>query len=203
MRHLSKVESVPVDFRATSLGVAMCGRPKKASRMEKYCPENDQDPEEWENSSDDNKGRPRKMAKALVFQDECKSANVKTTRNRNCRRKTGESDDECVVNGQMGSVTIGDDDKENRNPRPPPSNGETLNLQGKRFIAREVDGDGYCLFRAVSLLLKGTEDYYSDFRDDAVDYLLQHQEEVEGFVTTSFDKHIANLSRNWWVETIA
>ena len=156
--------------------------------MEKYLPDEDIDSN---SSSDDDRGRPTKMDKALRFQRESKKAVVVN------------DDDEAppivkhISSGPLPTSPTNDDsEKENRQPRP--KNGKIIQFGKKKFEVLSVEGDGFCLFRAVSLLLNGSSDDYRQFHEQTIDYLCNHREEIEGFLNVEVEKHIANLSAVGW-----
>ena len=96
------------------------------------------------------------------------------------------------------SLSPTNDDSEKENSQPRPENGQIIQFGKKKFQVLSVEGDGFCLFRAVSLLLNGSSDNYRQFHEQTIDYLRNHRDEIEEFLDVEFEKHIANLSRVGW-----
>eukprot|EP01038_Epipyxis_sp_PR26KG_P004087 gene4087-5835_t len=65
---------------------------------------------------------------------------------------------------------------------------ERLYEHGLRII--EVEGDGNCLFRAVSHQLYCTEKYHKKLRNLCADHLIEHRKRFESFCPLNFDEYI-------------
>ena len=50
------------------------------------------------------------------------------------------------------------------------------------FVKQEVEKDGNCLFRSVSVLIYGTEDHHSKIRDYCCDFILMEREFFQNFI---------------------
>ena len=63
----------------------------------------------------------------------------------------------------------------------------------------ETAGDGNCFFRAVSRMVYASDELYLNVRSQAVEYLRNHWQEFEGFITndyTSVVNYITLMSRD-------
>ena len=50
----------------------------------------------------------------------------------------------------------------------------------------ETAGDGNCFFRAVSRMIFASDEFYLNVRSQAVEYLRNHRQEFEGFITNDY-----------------
>ena len=50
------------------------------------------------------------------------------------------------------------------------------------FTISDVQGDGNCLFRAVSFLVNGSEEGHADLRQKSTDWLISNQENIAHFL---------------------
>ena len=63
----------------------------------------------------------------------------------------------------------------------------------------EIEGDGNCLFRAVSHQLYLDEGHHNELRQQAVAHMEKHRERFIPFCPTNFDEHIKNMkSSGYW-----
>lgn len=71
-------------------------------------------------------------------------------------------------------------------------------LRGFGLIIREVEGDGNCLFRAVSDQLLGTESQHDHYRQLSVSQMLAHREDYEPFVEddADFEEYISKMRKS-------
>jgi len=58
---------------------------------------------------------------------------------------------------------------------------------------RDVNGDGNCLFRAISDQMTGKESNHRKFRRDAVDYVKNNKDDFAPFIEDDWDKFLSNL----------
>ena len=82
-----------------------------------------------------------------------------------------------------------------------------MRLNDCNLEMEETAGDGNCFFRAVSHMVYATDEFYLNVPSQAVEYLRNHGQEFEGFITndyTSVDNHITLMSRDghWTDNTI-
>jgi OTU-like cysteine protease len=64
----------------------------------------------------------------------------------------------------------------------------TLKKQGLEMI--EQEGDGNCLFRAVSLQVYGSADNHSEVREQCMDYMAKNEEHFSNFIAASSDDEV-------------
>ena len=63
----------------------------------------------------------------------------------------------------------------------------------------EIEGDGNCLFRAVSHQLYLDEGHHNELRQQAVAHMEKHRERFIPFCPTNFDEHIKNMKTSgYW-----
>ncbi len=63
----------------------------------------------------------------------------------------------------------------------------------------EIEGDGNCLFRAVSHQLYLDESHHEELRQQAVAHMEKHRERFIPFCPTNFDEHIKNMKTSgYW-----
>ncbi len=78
----------------------------------------------------------------------------------------------------------------------------TLQQHGYHII--EIEGDGNCLFRAISHQLYLNEEYHEQLRYFCVEHLKKHQKRFEKFIVDcKFDDYIEEMSKNGtWADDI-
>lgn len=64
------------------------------------------------------------------------------------------------------------------------------NIQRINFFIKDVQGDGNCLFRAVSDQVYGNENFHMIIREKCMDYIQAEREFFEKFIEGNFDKYI-------------
>lgn len=75
---------------------------------------------------------------------------------------------------------------------------QLLAPQGLHTI--DVEGDGNCFFRALAYLMNMD---HEELRDIAIDYMLNHPEQFEGFSEEGLDSYIDNMSKiNTWADNL-
>lgn len=65
---------------------------------------------------------------------------------------------------------------------------ESLKKQGLEMV--EQEGDGNCLFRAVSLQVYGSSENHSEVRERCMDYMAHNEEHYSGFIAASSDDEV-------------
>lgn len=62
----------------------------------------------------------------------------------------------------------------------------------------EIDGDGNCLFRAVCDQLEGSQGNYRQYRNEAIDYIVQNKDDFAPFIDDdqTFDEYIEEMSED-------
>lgn len=60
----------------------------------------------------------------------------------------------------------------------------------------EVEGDGNCMFRAVSHQLYMSEESHTELRGLCVDHMREHRERFEPFCPTNFDDHLRRMQNS-------
>ena len=68
---------------------------------------------------------------------------------------------------------------------------EKLNKRGFRIV--QIEGDGNCLFRAVSHQLFLREDRHEELRAKCVQHMLDHRKRFEMFCDENFDDHVQEM----------
>ncbi|PAV74306.1 hypothetical protein WR25_23555 [Diploscapter pachys] len=63
--------------------------------------------------------------------------------------------------------------------------------QMRGFDIKEVQGDGSCLFRAISYLIYGGEDFHEVVRKNCMDHMAKNRDHFEPFITEDFETYIA------------
>ena len=61
---------------------------------------------------------------------------------------------------------------------------------------RDVNGDGNCLFRAISDQMTGKESNHRKFRRDAVDYVKNNKDDFAPFIEDDWDKFLSTLGQD-------
>jgi len=61
---------------------------------------------------------------------------------------------------------------------------------------RDVNGDGNCLFRAISDQMTGKESNHRKFRRDAVDYVKNNKDNFAPFIEDDWDKFLSTLGQD-------
>lgn len=71
-------------------------------------------------------------------------------------------------------------------------------VRGFGLSIREVEGDGNCLFRAVSDQLLGTESQHEHYRQLSVSQMLAHREDYEPFIEddANFDEYMSKMRKS-------
>lgn len=68
-------------------------------------------------------------------------------------------------------------------------------LKGHGLVIRDVPGDGNCMFSAISDQLYGSTNRHFELRQQAVEYLSSHKNEICPFFTTEQSSLISDLAR--------
>lgn len=71
---------------------------------------------------------------------------------------------------------------------------DTLKRQGLEMV--EQEGDGNCLFRAVSLQVYGTADSHTELRERCMDFMSNNEEHYKDFVQGNFKEYIQRKRAN-------
>lgn len=71
---------------------------------------------------------------------------------------------------------------------------EVLKRQGLEMV--EQEGDGNCLFRAVSLQVYGTADSHAELRERCMDFMSNNEEHYKNFVQGNFAEYIRRKRAN-------
>ena len=69
-------------------------------------------------------------------------------------------------------------------------------MKNNNFEIKEIDGDGNCLFRAVSDQVYGTDEYYNIIRDKCMDYMEIQKKFFKLFIEGDFDDYIQKKRKN-------
>ena len=65
-----------------------------------------------------------------------------------------------------------------------------LRLNDYNLEMEETAGDGNCFFRAVSRMVYTSDEFYLNVRSKVVEYLRDHRQEFEGFITNDYTSSI-------------
>jgi len=68
-------------------------------------------------------------------------------------------------------------------------------LESKGLHVFKIEGDGNCLFRAVSHQLFMNQGYHEELRLKAVDHLIRHRNRFEQFCGEDFDRHVEEMRK--------
>lgn len=68
-------------------------------------------------------------------------------------------------------------------------------LAAMKLMVIDIDGDGNCLFRAISHQLFLTEDKHFELRQKCVEHMRKHRERFESFCSIPFDQYLAEMGK--------
>lgn len=69
-------------------------------------------------------------------------------------------------------------------------------MSDRGFIIKDMEEDGACLFRAISLQIYGDQDMHEIIRQQTMDYIFQNREYFAQFVTEDIDNYVARKRAN-------
>lgn len=69
-------------------------------------------------------------------------------------------------------------------------------MSDRGFIIKDMEEDGACLFRAISLQIYGDQDMHEIIRQQTMDYINQNQEYFAQFVTEDISSYVARKRAN-------
>lgn len=65
-----------------------------------------------------------------------------------------------------------------------------------RFTIMEMQGDGNCQFRAISMNLYGNQEQHMVVRGKVVNHMLQHRDEFQPFLNEDWDRYIRDMKKS-------
>ncbi len=68
-------------------------------------------------------------------------------------------------------------------------------LAAMKLMVIDIDGDGNCLFRAISHQLFLTEDKHLELRHKCVEHMRKHRERFESFCSVPFDQYLTEMGK--------
>uniref|UniRef100_A0A1Q3F6D2 ubiquitinyl hydrolase 1 n=1 Tax=Culex tarsalis TaxID=7177 RepID=A0A1Q3F6D2_CULTA len=69
-------------------------------------------------------------------------------------------------------------------------------MSDRGFIIKDMEEDGACLFRAISLQIYGDQDMHEIIRQQTMDYIFQNREYFAQFVTEDINSYVARKRAN-------
>ena len=105
-----------------------------------------------------------------------------------------------VVENNMTSVKNNQKKKESKQHKPEkapqiPRNPKKAPTKEEKTYRRNVEPDGNCLFRCISVALYGQENKHGQIRRIVTDHMKEHKEQYEPFIEEPFAKYIRNMQK--------